>query len=719
MSNRISTEKNEEQDLFSRKKTKRKLKKALKNTNLQQALLRASTHHYQKYKNTTKDIPWEEYKEKARAIKEKCIKILPQLIQEFKEEAKKTGAQVYQVSTPGEALLQIEKITRLKKAKLIVKSKSMVSEEIKLTNFLEKKGYKVVETDLGEWIVQLADERPSHITAPALHKTKEEIAEILSHHLNLPVPADSKEIVRLAREKMRQYFIEADIGISGANLAVAESGTLVIISNEGNARLVTSLPPVHIAILTTEKFVQTLEQASTLIKSLTLASSGLKLTAYVSFITGPSRTTDIEKELVIGAHGPKELHIIILDNRRLKIAKDENLKEILYCLKCGGCMLVCPVFQAVGGHVYGGPVYPGGIGILMTAMIQSAKDISALLSFCADCKKCDVFCPVGIPTSELILKLKTEMGPNLRERVLSSFFKNRFFSESSAKILSIIQLPWEKNGYLENLPLAWAKGKSLPALNLKKTTTSPKKNKANVYLFQGCLTKFFFPEIRESVINILSQSDFKVISPPSQGCCGAPSLHLGHKKDVRKLALKNLKSFAEENPDYILTVCPTGNSMLKKIYPQLDAESSRWTNKIFDFTEFLVKMGCLPEKKQRLKKEIFYHYPCHYLNDLKIGDKPKELIQALGFNLKEEEEPPTCCGFCGVFSFKNPEISARIWERKKQKILENQANLIATDCPGCLFQLRANLGKEERSFKILHTAELCSQTFEKNLQKKG
>lgn len=695
-------------------KQKRRLKKALKNTNLQQALSKASSHHYQRYQNTTKDMPWQEYKEKARTIKEECSKMLPQLIHQFSEEAKKSGAQVYQVSTPDQALHQIEKIVRLKKAKLIVKSKSMVSEEIKLNDFLEKKGYKVVETDLGEWIVQLAKERPSHITAPALHKTKEDVAKLLSHHLNIPVPADPKEIVRIVREKMRQYFIEADIGISGANFAVAESGTLAIISNEGNARLVTSLPSVHIALITTEKFVQTLEQAALLIKALTLASSGFKLTSYVSFITGPSRTTDIEKELVIGAHGPKELHIIILDNGRLKLSKDEDLKEILYCLKCGGCMLVCPVFQSVGGHIYGGPVYQGGIGILMTAMIQPIKEISSLLDFCADCKKCDVFCPVGIPTSELILKLKNKKGPNLGERALSTIIRSKFLSEGGIKILSIIQTPWQKNGYLKNLPFAWAKGKFLPAINLKNVKPSPKKNKTKVYLFQGCLVRFCFPKIRESVFSSLSFYGFEVVSPSDQGCCGAPSLHLGHKNDVAKLALRNLKSIERENPDYILTVCPTGNSILKKIYPQLEAKFSQWTDKIYDFTEFLVSKGYLPEKKKSLKKEIFYHFPCHYLNDLKIGDKPIKLIQALGFDLKEEEEPPACCGFCGVFSFKNPGISARMWERKKKKILENQANLIATDCPGCLFQLRANLKKEDRDFKILHTAELCSEALKEN-----
>ena len=699
--------------MFSRKSQKRKIKNALQDENLQKALEKASSNHFQKFNSTKNNIPWQNYKERAKAIREECVKKLPQLIQKFSEEAKKVNAQVYHASNPSQALSLVEKIARQKKAKLIVKSKSMVSEEIQLNNFLEKNGYRVVETDLGEWIIQLAREKPSHITAPALHKTKKQVAELLSRHLHKKIPPDSKEIVRHARIEMRKLFLEADIGISGANLAIAESGTLVIVSNEGNARLVTALPPIHIALITTEKFVETLEQAASLIKALTIASAGMKLTSYVSFITGPSRTTDIEKELIIGVHGPQELHIIILDNGRLKITQDENMDKILYCLKCGGCLLVCPVFQSVGGHIFSGPVYPGGIGILLTAIMNSSKEYSALFDFCADCKKCEEFCPVGIPISELILRLKNEKGPKLWEKVLSSFFSKKILSQTGAKIFSILQTPWKENAYLENLPFKQIKEKLIPAFNLKKTTSSKGKKGEKVYLFEGCLVKYFFPEIRESIFTSLSYFGFHVVSPPDQHCCGAPSYHLGDKKHVRKLALNNLKSFEKENPRYILTVCPTGNSMLKKIYPQLEPKSFRWKDKIFDFTEFVSDKGYFPEIKKAIPpKEVFYHYPCHYLNSLNLKEEPQKVLKALGFSPKLEEEPFTCCGFCGVFSLKNPEISARMWEKKKQKIQKNKVSLIATDCPGCLFQLRAGLKKKEKDIHIFHTAEFFAKVVE-------
>ncbi len=693
--------------MFPRRKQKKKVKKALDDPNLQKALEKASIQHFEKYSHTKEEIPWEEYKEKARAVREECIKRLPQLIQKFTEEAQKAGSFVYKVSTPQEALSQMEEIARQHKAKLIVKAKSMVSEEIDLNSYFEKKGYRIVETDLGEWIIQLAREKPSHITAPALHKTKEEVAELLSQHLGKKVPPDPKEIVKLAREEMRKHFFAADIGISGANLAVAESGTLVIISNEGNARLATSLPPVHIALVTTEKFVETLEQAITLIKVLIPASSGLKLTSYLSFITGPSRTTDIEKELVTGVHGPQELHVIILDNGRLKVSNDEDLNKILYCLKCGGCMLICPVFKALGGHVYGGPVYPGGIGILLTAVTRSFKESSFLLDFCADCKKCEEFCPVGIPTGELIQKLKKKKIPKPWEKTLSFFFRERLFAEKVTKVLSLLQKPFQKEGYLISLPFAWGKGKYFPVIKHPKRKKEEMKSGEKVYLFQGCLVKFFFPEIRDSVISSLSRSGFHVVCPPDQACCGAPSFHLGNDKDVQKLALKNIKSFEIENPDYILTVCPTGHSLLKNLYPQIEPKSSLWGDKVFDYTEFMVKKGLLPKRKKPSSlKTLYYHYPCHYLNALKLKNEPIKMLESLAFDVKEEEEPYTCCGFCGVFSVKNPEISAHLWEKKKKKILKSGAEYIATDCPGCLLQLKANLKGKRHTFKIFHTAEL-------------
>jgi iron-sulfur cluster protein len=701
--------------LKSRRDLKKKRAKALHSETLNAALERASGQHFKQFNSTHKQIPWEKYKKRAAEIRGKNLSRLPELIQQFREAAEQSGAKTAYAATASDALSIVKTILIEKGAKRIVKSKSMVSEEIGLNRFLEDLGCTVVETDLGEWIVQLAGEKPSHITAPALHKTKEEIARLLSQKLNIPVKAEAKEIVNLARKKLRRHFIEADIGISGANFAVAESGTLVLVSNEGNARLTTSLPPVHIAIVTTEKFVETLEEATVLVKTLVTASSGMKLTSYVSFITGPSQTTDIEKELVTGVHGPQEVYIIILDNGRLQIQGDKNLNKILYCLKCGGCMLVCPVFQLVGGHIYGGPVYPGGIGLLLTEVLDSSELSAKLLEFCADCKKCEAFCPVGIPTGELLLHLKEKKGSAFWEKMLSGILTKKGITQKGVRLLASLQNLWSEKGHLKKLPFSWTKGKLIPALKVTPDSRSTSKNeKGSVCLFQGCLAKFFFPEIPDAVRSILAVFGLDVFIPSAQTCCGAPSRHLGRADDVRQLLRENWKSFETADPDIILTICPTGRHMLKKIYPELEPGFSPWAEKVYDFSELLAMKGFGSiESSQDEKKDIFYHTPCHCLDDSELNEKPKKLLEAAGYSIAKEKEPHTCCGFCGVFSLKNPDFSARIWEKKKKEILESGTRILATDCPGCIFQLKAGLASLEIPFEVFHTAELIATAIQK------
>jgi L-lactate dehydrogenase complex protein LldF len=701
--------------LFGRSK-RRAARKALGNPSLQTALKRASAGHFSKFEVTRDEVPWDEIRDRARKIREACLPRLPELISRFSAEAARAGAQVHTASTPAEALAAVSGILAERGCKVVAKSKSMVSEEIGLNAHLEGLGFKVVETDLGEWIIQLAGERPSHITAPALHKTKEEVAELFAKHLGRPVPADIGELVKIARSELRRVFLEADAGITGANFAIAESGTLVLVSNEGNARLVTTLPRIHIALVTTEKFVETLEEAVALLKALIIASSGLKMTSYVSLITGPSRTTDIEKQLVTGVHGPEELHIVILDNGRLDVSLDKDLAEVLYCLKCGGCMLQCPVFKAVGGHVYGGPVYPGGIGVLLTAVTRSPEEARGLLALCADCRKCEDFCPVGIRTGELLVKLKNREKPGAVERLLSAVFRRTHAAEAFARALAFLQKIWIKDGRMRRLPSAWAKGKHFPALNPRPTTPEadsraghPISGREKVYLFQGCLARFFFPEMRESVLETLRGVGLEAVCPPGQVCCGAPSHHLGDAKAVRALMAENLRSFEAENPDHILTICPTGNGILKTVYPELDPAAARWADKVFDFTEFMVKRGFLPERSGAAAKgPVLYHHPCHYLHRLD-PQEPLRLLRDLGYEPRAEEEPYSCCGFCGVFSAKNPEIAAKLWEEKKARIEAGEEAVIATDCPGCVFQMKAGLAGSGKDYRIVHTAQLCAE----------
>jgi Fe-S oxidoreductase len=357
----------------------------------------------------------------------------------------------------------------------------------------------------------------------------------------------------------------------------------------------------------------------------------------------------------------------------------------------------------------------------MTAVTRSPDEAKGLWAMCADCKKCEDFCPVGIRTGDLLLKMKGGEKPGIAERLISTVFRRTRAAESAARILAVVQRIWLKDGRLRKLPTAWAKGKRFPGLN-PRPASSPEKPGAlvrgdypqtsaseKIYLFQGCLARFFFPEMTESVLKTVRGLGFDATCPPAQVCCGAPSHHLGDEKAVRALAAENLRSFAAENPDVILTICPTGNGILKKLYPELDPAAAPWAEKVRDFTEFMVGRGFLPKPGEAgTKGSVLYHHPCHYLNKLDPKE-PLRLLDGLGYTPRTEEEPYSCCGFCGVFSAKNPEIAASFWEEKKARIEASGETLVATDCPGCVFQLRSGLAGSGKGYRVVHTAELCAE----------
>jgi L-lactate dehydrogenase complex protein LldG len=293
--------------------------------------------------------------------------------------------------------------------KLIVKSKSLVSDEIMLNESLESRGNEVYETDLGEFIIQLRKEKPTHIINPSVHVPKEEVAKTFSKLLGRKVDADIPKLVSVARGFLRDKFCNADIGITGANSVAARTGTLFIVENEGNARFVSNAPPVHICLTGIEKVVPTLEDAFKVAEVLPAYASGMLMSAYVSMITSPSRTADIEKTLVYGAHGPKELHVIFIDNGRTEMLKDPVFREALYCIRCGGCMYECPVYRVLGGSF--GHNYFGGIGIIWSAFTTGDDSlVAAAIDACTKCSRCKEVCPVNIDVPRMIEKLKERLA---------------------------------------------------------------------------------------------------------------------------------------------------------------------------------------------------------------------------------------------------------------------------------------------------------------------
>ncbi len=397
------------------------------NENLREAISRAKNSYRNNLKRSLEAFPEsKDYMAKAQKIKEYSIDNMEKLVEQTMKAVERNHGNVYLAKDAEEANKIISGIIGEPK-QLIVKGKSLTTEEIHLRQFLQKEGHEVWETDLGEFLVQLKDGRPMHTLAPAVDMKREEASKLIEKVTGHKVSRTNiEEMVMAVKKFLRQKYIDATVGITGANSLAAESGTLFIIENEGNIKLATALQDKHIALVGVEKIVPTLDDAFHISKT-TWRFANYIVPSYVHMISGPSKTGDIEKVITYGAHGPKEFHLVLLDNGRIKLSKDKDFKEILKCQKCGACMYECPVFWVTAGHF--GSQYPGGIGTLWDAFIaKGMKEAAPAAYSCALCARCGVRCPMGIDSSILIQKLRDQLvkkgyTPDTVREVSDQFFK--------------------------------------------------------------------------------------------------------------------------------------------------------------------------------------------------------------------------------------------------------------------------------------------------------
>ncbi len=344
---------------------------------------------------------FEALREAARGIKDHTLSHLDLYLGKFEREAAASGARVHWAADAAEARAAVLGICRQAGARAVAKGKSMVGEEIALNEALEEAGLDVVETDLGEYVIQLAGETPSHIVAPAIHKTREQIRDLFARsHAPLgfaPPGLGNAELVARAREVLRRDFLRADVGITGANFLVAESGSAVIVTNEGNGDLSNTLPRVHVVVAGIEKVLPTFEDVCTVLRLLARSATGQEMSSYTTFSTGPRREGDLD--------GPRELHVVLIDNGRSAMLGGE-FREMLRCIRCGACLNHCPVYHAVGGHAYGW-VYTGPMGSVLTPLILGLDRAHHLPHACTLNGRCEQVCPMSIPLPAMLRKLRT------------------------------------------------------------------------------------------------------------------------------------------------------------------------------------------------------------------------------------------------------------------------------------------------------------------------
>src|SRR5438128_7730057 len=439
---------------------------ALRDRFLHEALDIATTKFIALRREAFGDFPQgEALRDRARAIKEATLQRLDAHLETLVANIERLGSHVHFTTTAEEAREIVLDIARRTGARMAVKSKAMATEEIHLNDALEAIGVTPVETDLGEYIIQLAHERPSHIIAPAIHKTKGQVAELFSRELKRPgLPADPEVLTKIAREELREKFLTADLGITGANFAVADTGTVVLVTNEGNGRMVTSLPRVHVAVMGVEKIIPSMTDLAVFLAILAKSATGQKLSVYTTLVQGPRRPGELE--------GPDEFHLVLLDNGRIaQIAG--TLRESLYCLRCGACLNVCPVYRQIGGHAYG-YTYPGPIGILLTAMLNGPGSVKELAHASSLCGACADACPVRIDIPRMLIELRRQVdekriAPWIERVVFESFgwlLARPLLYGLAGRIARVLQRPFVRDGAIRSLPLFgdWTRTRDLPAV---------------------------------------------------------------------------------------------------------------------------------------------------------------------------------------------------------------------------------------------------------------
>lgn len=355
------------------------------------------------------DAELEALRDLGEAVRQHALARLPELLVQLEEKLTAAGAQVHWAETAEEANAIVHRIAQSHQARRVIKGKSMASEEIELNHYLAARGIECIESDMGEYIVQLAGEKPSHIVMPAIHKTRGDIATLFEQHIpDTPYTEDVDELIQTGRRALRHAFVDADIGLSGVNFAAADTGTLWLVENEGNGRLSTTVPDVHIAIMGMEKVVAKLEHIVPLSSLLTRSATGQAITTYFNLISGPRRAGELD--------GPREMHVVLLDNGRTQAYADTQLRATLQCIRCGACMNHCPVYTRIGGHAYG-TTYPGPIGKIISPHLLGLDATADLPTASSLCGACGEVCPVRIPIPQLLIRLRTEANRSPDEAV--------------------------------------------------------------------------------------------------------------------------------------------------------------------------------------------------------------------------------------------------------------------------------------------------------------
>ncbi len=644
------------------------------------------------------------FREDVKKTKDRCIEQQPELLERFVTNAKKRGAQVFIAKDGAAAIEYVLRLAEKRGATIVAKSKSLTTEEIEINHPLLEAGFKVIETDLGELIIQLVGEKPYHLVFPSVHKMAEDVAEIFSKATGKPVPNDIPAIMKVVQAYLRPIFLEAEIGMTGANIGVAENGAIVIETNEGNARLVSSIGDCHVCVMGMEKIVDTVEDAMLMVLAHPVSASGQLPTTYVTWMAGRSPLGDGASQ------HPRESHIIILDNGRTAMREDEAMREALSCIRCGACMNVCPTYGVVGGHTFG-YIYPGPIGIPWTSEVHGLEKAGDFASLCISCGLCKEICPAQIDMPMMIAEVKHRdakknghpivdevmMGADSAARLASTFapianavMKNNTARKVIASVAGISaerKLPEFKR---DTFVKQFARHKSAVRSATRK-----------VAFFVDVYANYNAPELGMAAVSALEAAGCEVVVP-QQMSSGYPYIAYGDLDRARETAAYNVARFApyaEQDFDVVATE-PTAAYALKVSYPKLLKKSGKAcavAMRTYELFEYLLKIeseDAASSEKTLSGRRFGFHVSCHQ-RPLGSGNGAMEWLRRRGATV-EMIETGTCCGMGGTFGLKGGalgyELSMAVGKPLFEKFRESGVDTIISESSVCAIQLAEGVG---------------------------
>ncbi|HVS47581.1 MAG TPA: LUD domain-containing protein [Candidatus Dormibacteraeota bacterium] len=683
----------------TRRHFSRRVNKALDNPELQKALTHAMTGLRARREKAFEGFDFAAGRAELKQRRLANLDRLPELIEQFKQRLEAVGGKVHFAKDAAEARDIIAQICwnagsqRSDGGRMVVtKVKSMATEEIELNPFLEALGMEVVETDLGERMVQLTHTRPSHLIAPAIHLTKEDAANVFGTEPTV------EAIQHHARHSLRQKFIDAAVGISGANMAIAETGTIVLVTNEGNADLTTTLPPVHIALFGIDKVVATLDDAVAMLRMLPRSGTGQLMTSYVNWITGPSRSADIEQSLAIGVHGPREMHCVIIDNGREEMRADPLFRDALTCIRCGACSNACPPFMAVGGHQFG-HIYTGPIGLVVTPFHHGLDEVDLSNTLCTQCNACQEICPVGIPLPRQILEHRKKGRKSLRKKAVLGVWQRPELADR------LLRAGAPFSGLMPGTP-------KLARVPYRDRVTPSTVDGEPLTIFASCMVDRVQPQAAVALERIATAAGFKVGFPKDQWCCGLISANAGDFKAGAALHASLAESLGNSKG---LIVTPSASC-----FGAFTIDAPDWgapartdlSSRMRDSTRFvldlLTRNPDLVDADQ-MSLKVAYHDSCQSLRQLGLKSEPRRLLELAGYEVVNIPDIANCCGFGGTFSLEWPRVAGRLAQWKLDAIAKTGCAVVASDNPGCLMHIEAAARQRRIELRVAHVLELVAE----------